>query len=104
VIDDGMKKAIELLANEELIRANMRFPQFASTHEGYSVLKEEIEEVNEENENMNFYLETLWKEIKANNENGDLIETIQAMKCRVILNASECIQVIAMCDKLINIL
>jgi len=68
------------LANEiseqvlrELERAQRKFPAFHSSHEGYAVLKEEVDE--------------LWDAVKSNNVTHAKVEAIQvaAMAIRFIL-------------------
>ena len=39
-----LRKEVETAALAELNRANAKFPLFASTHEGYAVTLEEVEE------------------------------------------------------------
>jgi len=46
-------------AEREYERAREKYPPFHSTHEGYAVLKEEMEELNDG-------LERLWEMVKAN--------------------------------------
>jgi hypothetical protein len=59
---------------EELARARTRFPRFNSSHEGYAVLLEEVDE--------------LWDEIKRNDPVRGRCEAIQvaAMAIRLILD------------------
>jgi hypothetical protein len=49
---------------EELARARMKFPPFASPHEGWAILWEEVDE--------------MWDEIRANNRNKARYEAMQA--------------------------
>lgn len=51
------------LALAELAAVRRKHPKFNSTHEGYAVLKEEVDE--------------MWDEIKANNTENSLDEAIQ---------------------------
>ena len=62
--------AIAILA--EAATARGKFPPFNSTHEGYAVIAEELDE--------------LWDDIKANREGPDIAEAIQvgAMALRYI--------------------
>lgn len=41
---DAVRKDVRRLVNKELEAANKRFRQFASPHEGQSVVREELEE------------------------------------------------------------
>jgi hypothetical protein len=60
----------EVLA--EIARATAKFPPFHSTHEGYAILREEVDE--------------LWDAIRANDTRHALDEVVQvaAMACRFI--------------------
>lgn len=49
---------------EELARARMAFPPFASPHEGWAILWEEVDE--------------MWDEVRANNRNQARYEAMQA--------------------------
>lgn len=51
---------IDRLAEEELERANKIHPLFASDHEGYAVIREEIEEAIESLEMMGKSFEWAW--------------------------------------------
>ena len=44
---------------QEFDRASLKFPQFASAHEGYAILKEEVDE--------------LWDVIKAHKSGSDIV-------------------------------
>lgn len=97
-----MREQIEKLVQEELDRANAKFPQFASRHEGHSVIREEIEETKEEMEKMEAYLDTLWKwQVRAKHPCKssialDLTEKIRKYATNL---AAEAIQVAAMALK-----
>ncbi len=80
----------------ELIFANQKFPLFASNHEGYAVIKEEVEEAIEESNGVVENLEILWSVIR---ENGAGLESVGYIKQHAIKAAAEFIQVAAMCDK-----
>ena len=102
MIDEGMKRAIETLAWEELQRANMRFPQFASTHEGYAIIKEEIEETEQELIDMKESLKGIWTKTKMNSLIMAKKHSREMRECALNL-AAEAIQVAAMCDKFLNL-
>ena len=52
-------------AQQELNRANAKFPLFNSTHEGYAVILEEAEEAQEAMENVKTSLAVLWDRVKG---------------------------------------
>ncbi len=87
---------IRELVNEELLFANQKFPLFASPHEGYAVLKEEIEETLDESKRLDRNIELLWCGIKKNENVMPYVGYIEdyALQC-----AAEAIQVVAMCRK-----
>ena len=64
---EKIKEALEPIVVEELARANEKFPQFASGHEGYAVIKEEVEEairiLAEENARLKAQLDSAQREI-----------------------------------------
>lgn len=62
------------LVRVELIRATSRFGPFASTHEGYAVILEELDE--------------MWDEIKANRPDAACREAVQvaAMATRFLVD------------------
>ncbi len=87
---------IKYLVGDELGAANRKFPLFASNHEGYAVIKEEIEEAIEESNEVVDNFEVLWGVIR---ENGVGLESVGYIKEHAIKAAAEFIQVAAMCDK-----
>lgn len=70
--DDGAR-----LFTDEYLRARMFFPKLRSPHEGYAILKEEVDE--------------LWDAIKANDHEHALEEVVQvgAMALAFLLEATE---------------
>lgn len=92
--------AIENNMNElvfkELNSANQQLPLFQSPHEGYGVIKEEIEEVMDD---LNVLLEVFanaWSGIKKNEPVFPQIQAVRELAKQI---AVESIQVAAMCDK-----
>lgn len=97
-----MKELIEkvkVLAVEELKNANTKFPMFRSTHEGYAIIKEEIEESEEELDWINSWFKQSWMLIK---QNKNVIDEMVAIKQHAINLAAESIQVAAMAQKFID--
>jgi len=94
-------ESVKVLASEELKRANVEFPAFNSTHEGYAVIKEEIEESSDELEDVNFDLNNMWRYIKLNNTN-EATKYAKHLKQSAINLAAEAIQVAAMAQKFID--
>lgn len=92
---------IDRLADEELERANKVYPLFASDHEGYAVIQEEIDEVIEQNEAAMDCKDLMWEAIKADYPEG-VKNQVKEMRNHLAYSAAELIQVIAMCDKFVK--
>lgn len=92
----GLMKQIELLAAEELNCANAKFSPFASAHEGYAVLLEEVEESADEMEAIKDQMACLWDKIKKDSDTAGEIEAIRRHAVRL---AAESTQIVAMTDK-----
>lgn len=71
---------------------------YHSIHEGYAVLKEEVEETEEKMEEEKYYLQLLWDEIK--NDCDIKTNRILEIKKSAIHIAKEACQVAAVCDKI----
>ena len=89
---------IENLITEELMRANTAFPLFASQHEGYAVLLEEVEEACEEMEDIVAGTAAVWNAVRGNFTN-ELACTIDGIGYSARLLIGEAIQVAAMVEK-----
>ena len=57
-----LRKEVETAALAELNRANAKFPLFASTHEGYAVTLEEVEEAMD---NVKSSMGVLWDRVRG---------------------------------------
>jgi len=98
---EKLKAQVEKLSDKKLKRANKKFPLFTSHHEGYAVIKEELEEAELELEAMKISLDHVWSCIKENDKLRAL-GNIDDLKFYAINLAAEAIQVSAMCQKFIN--
>lgn len=96
---NSVKQDVEKLVQEELESANQRFPMFRSDHEGYAVIKEEIEESEQALENTKVYLRLLWIGVKENLVHE---RNIKYLKRYAEELACEAIQVAAMAQKFID--
>lgn len=95
-IMNAIENDVNELVFKELNSANEKFPLFTSEHQGYAVIKEEIEEVMD---GMNLLLEIFanaWAGIK---KNEPAFEQVRAVKEVAKNIATEAIQVPAMCEK-----
>ena len=98
---DAVKEDVELLVQKELESANKRFPMFHSDHEGYAVLKEEVEEAETNMTDTKDALSVLWRFIKRNVEVPKKRQAELVKICAIEL-AVEAIQVAAMAQKFID--
>ena len=97
-----LKLEVEMSATTELKRANDKFDsKFHSTHEGYSIIKEEVEEAQEELTGINVCLDELWQDARSNNISYTVMDAINIKKYAINLSA-ESIQIAAMCQKFID--
>ena len=87
---------IQKLVDKELEEANKKYPLFHSDHEAYAVIKEEIEECEEDMREMQMVLSCFWMRTKRDKNSDDLIIGIKKSAMHA---AAEAIQVAAMCDK-----
>jgi len=102
MIDEGLRKAVETLAWEELQRASKIHPPFVDMHQGYAVIKEEIEECEEALTTIKTHLDYLWSNVRNDNLGVFKIEA-KTIKRYAIELALEAIQVAAMAQKFMNI-
>lgn len=75
--------------------------KYHTEHEGYAVLKEEIEEAEEEVKIINDFFSRLWINIKKNEH---FVCELKGIKGRAELLAHEAFQVSAVCQKFLNTL
>lgn len=87
---------IETLVQQELAEANEIHPQFASDHEAWAVLKEEIEECGDEFIALSAECDAMWQKIR---QDEDCQVELKLMKHRAICTIQEAIQIAAMCEK-----
>lgn len=98
-------EGVKRLADQELNMANEQYPLFASNHEGIAVIREELEEAEDDMESMFRYFKQMWGQVKADidiSENQEHIKDdyVFALGGSAIHCACECIQVAAMCEKI----
>lgn len=91
---------IEVLAKEELKRANEKSPLFHSDHEALGVIDEEIFEVDLEWMCVKENFECFRIDVFRDDEIDKIID-VQNIKDCAINACAELVQVIAMCDKFI---
>lgn len=92
---------LKKLAAQELARANEKHPAFHSLHEGYAVILEELDELREEVQSANIYMERIWFHVR--NDNTALSrEFAGRLQDAAIKSAAAALQVAAMAQKLID--
>jgi hypothetical protein len=96
---DVVRGDIKNLVEKELKAANEKFPLFQSNHEGYAIIKEELEESKEELEVLEDHLNRLWVNTRLNSKNTTYA---YRLKKHAISLAVESIQVAAMAQKYID--
>lgn len=92
-------RQVRELVDVELAAANERFPQFHSAHEGYAVILEEVEELEEPIENIKLHMNCIFADIRANRSSRGLIDCVLN---QAVHAACEAIQVAAMCQKFLD--
>jgi len=97
-----VKEAINELVAKELGRANAMYrDHFASLHEGESVIREEIEEVEENMEIIKTAQARLWKAIRRNNPQV-IYHQVEEIGCFSRAAIKELVQVAAMSEKFLS--
>lgn len=95
---DVIREDIIAAVNKELTAANEKFPMFASLHEAYGVILEEVQETEEAMADVRRFLNLAWAYIKSNDPNIALGHLHRAKRA-AIQTAREVCQVAAMCEK-----
>lgn len=98
---NAVKEDVELLVQKELESANKKFPMFHSDHEGYAVLKEEVEEAETDLIRIKDQIASIWRFTKKN-LNKPKESAAESIKESAIELAVEAIQVAAMAQKFID--
>lgn len=95
---DAVKKDVEALVQKKLDAANKKFPLFHSLYEGYSVLLEETEKLDDDNAAIKYDMLCLWNAVKGN-DTETALKIVSHTYERAVNAAIEAIQVAAMCEK-----
>jgi len=93
---------IKDLVNEELRKATEKFKPLKSTHEGYAVILEEIDELYDDIDCIKSYINKIWVQVKANNKNVDtpsMEYSVEYLYSYALLAIKEAIQVAAMAKR-----
>lgn len=93
---------INLLVSDEYDRAaSIHGEVFASSHEGYGVIAEEVQETQEELEYVEKYMSGLLTAIRGTDKQN-VIDWADSVRDVAVNAAAEAIQVAAMCEKLVK--
>lgn len=98
---EGLIRDIENVIDSELIHSYDKFPAFNSAHEGYAVIKEEVEESTDELKYLVQAFKNMWICIK-NNEIEHAKHNVKCLGLHAKLLACEASQAAAMADKFIK--
>lgn len=91
-----MKGVKYLVQNELDMACEINGERFNSNHEAYAVIKEEADELYEQNNMIHFSIGDLWNSVKRNESIGADLEDIEEYALKA---ACEAIQVAAMARK-----
>lgn len=97
---DEIIKAVKLLAEEEKSRGDALYGKNHSRHESYAVLKEELEECEDEMEGIYHKMERIWKMVKADAKQSDMLGELNALILNCLCMTAEAVQVTAMAMKM----
>ena len=95
----GLIETATKAIDEELLEANKKFRAFASTHEGYAVTLEELQELKEDFELVEEQLDRIWQLTKDNADKQTLKEVLEEAISDATMLVSEAIQTAAMLRK-----
>ena len=92
---------LKKLASQELAEAAQIHVPFHSLHEGYAVIMEELQELQEEVQSAGVYMDRLWEQVRWDNSDRAM-EFAGRIRDTAIQAAAEALQVAAMAQKLID--
>ena len=85
-----MEELVPMLVQHELSKANAKFPPFADEMHGWAVLKEEIEEADEELVNIRRWHDQIWIAIRGNRKlHSDYIRLIRTLAQKMMVEAAQ---------------
>ncbi len=94
---DAVSRDVKRLVKKELMSANAQFGPFASSHEGWAVIREETDEAQVEITRLEIALTNMWNSVKCNKRIAP--ERLAKMQETAVNLAVEAIQVAAMAKK-----
>lgn len=85
--------------DEEIVNAEKWGKTYASNHEAYAVLKEEVEEADEDVEILKSSLDDYWRDIRDDADESLMHAQVKNLKDIAYAATKELIQVMAVCHK-----
>lgn len=98
---DDINEDVRNMVQKELEHANSMFPPFHSLHEAYAVIKEEVEEAENDSEIVGYNFINLWEAIK-HNDTENVLNHIAYLERNATHLIKEAVQVCAMCQKALD--
>ena len=95
-------KQINAAIADELAAAKKKYPSNNSRHEGYAVLLEEFEEMCDELEDLDAYMDRIWGSTKRNVSTEIYRDFLERAGGKARLLIAEAVQTAAMIDKMIE--
>lgn len=92
-------KEIEDVADKEYERAVLDWGKFTNIREAESVLREEVEEAEEETRYLKMHFDHLWYDIKSDNSKEAILDRLQEVNAVAQRLAAEAVQVMAVSRK-----
>ena len=92
---DDIIKAIDLLAKTEKSRAQALYGSHHSRHEAFAVLREEYDEMTDDENLVLIDMDKIWDGIKKNATQEELADPIKSLIIDALLMAAEAVQVVA---------
>lgn len=86
------------ITEREAARADKKWPRYASHHEAYAVLLEEVQEAWSELKGLRNTLNLYWGSIR-NNRTEDFDDLLYTIRRQALLCAAESVQAAAVCER-----
>jgi hypothetical protein len=96
------KFQFEELIKQELFDAELKYPDYHSFHEGYAVLKEEVEELHEEVNYLVCKMNDYWRHIRQNKVDSNDIDTMKKVVINILKEAVQIGSILKRHEKLFN--
>lgn len=93
-----MAQVEDLMTKEYVMAAIDHGEYFSSPHEGYAIIKEEVEEALTEMDSVSWHLEYMWRNVRSEDPNNYL-DAAHILERKALCLACEAIQIAAMAMK-----